>query len=183
MTATATATATLDALDRLAGAVHATAGALRDAPASAATIRPRVRTALVAGTPTRVDVAAGRHAFTIDEPASLGGDDAGANPVEHLLAALGACQVISYQVWAAKLGLTLDSVTVELTGDLDLRGFFGVDDSVRPGFASIQVDARITGPESQDAYRELTALVEQHCPVLDALTVGVPVSSAVTYGA
>ncbi len=177
-----TATTTLDALDRLAGVVHATTTALADAPASAATIRPRVRTSLVAGTPTRVDVTAGRHRFAIDEPASLGGDDTGANPVEHLLAALGACQVIAYQVWAAKLGLTLDGVTVDLSGDLDVRGFFGVDDQVRPGFSSIHVDAHLTGPETEAAYRELTALVERHCPVLDVLTVGVPVTAAVTHG-
>ena len=176
-------TTTLDALDRLAGVVHATTNALQDAPASAATIRPRVRTSLVAGTPTRVDVQAGRHGFAIDEPATLGGDDTGANPVEHLLAALGACQVISYQVWAAKLGLALDGITVDLTGDLDVRGFFGVDEQVRPGFNTIHVDAHLTGPETPEAYRELTALVERHCPVLDVLTVGVQVTSNVTYDA
>lgn len=176
-----TATTTLDALDRLAGVVHATTSALQDAPASAATIRPRVRTSLVAGTPTRVDVTAGRHGFAIDEPATLGGDDTGANPVEHLLAALGACQVISYQVWAAKLGLTLDGITVDLTGDLDVRGFFGVDEQVRPGFTTIHVDAHLTGPETADAYRELTALVDRHCPVLDVLTAGVQVTSTVTH--
>ena len=86
-------------------------------------LTPRVRAQLVTG--TQVHVTAGSHEFTIDEPAGLGGTDLGANPVEHLLAALGACQVITFQVWAGTLGLRLDSVDVQLSGHLDLRGFFG----------------------------------------------------------
>lgn len=178
MTATLTTTS---ALDRLAGALQANADALATAPASAATIRPRVRTSLISGTPTGVHAGAGRHTFTIDEPATLGGDDAGANPVEHLLAALGSCQVISYQVWAAKLGIAVDSIDIDVTGDLDVRGFFGLDETVRPGFNTVHVEARITGPEPLERYEELTRIVERHCPVLDVLTAGVPVTSQVTY--
>lgn len=178
MTATIT---TSIALERLAGAVQANVDALASAPPEAATIRPRVRTSLIKGTPTGVHVSTGPHEFTIDEPTSLGGDDTGANPVEHLLASLGACQVISYQVWAAKLGIAIDNVEVDITGDLDVRGFFGLDHDIRPGFNTIQVEARITGPEHRERYEELTDLVERHCPVLDIITVGVPVTSKVTY--
>ncbi len=174
---------TTAALDRLAGAIQANTDALASAPASAATIRPSVRTSLVQGTTTRVSAGAGSHTFTIDEPASLGGDDAGANPVEHLLAALGSCQVISYQVWAAKLGIAVDSIDIDVTGDLDVRGFFGLDESVRPGFNSVQVAAHIAGPETRERYEELTKVVERYCPVLDVLTAGVPVTSKVTYAA
>lgn len=172
---------TTTALQRLAGAVQANADALASAPASAATIRPRVRSSLIAGTPTGVHSSAGRHAFTIDEPPTLGGDDTGANPVEHLLAALGSCQVISYQVWAAKLGLAVDSIDVDVTGALDVRGFFGLDETVRPGFTTLHVEAHITGPEPRERYEELTRVVERYCPVLDVVTVGVPVTSQVNY--
>ena len=168
-------------LDRLAGVLQASAAALADAPAAAATISPRVRTRLIDGTPTGVRVRAGEHAFTIDEPAALGGDNTGANPIEHLLAALGACQVISYQVWAAKLGLVIDDIDVQISGDLDVRGFFGIDPTVRPGFNAIRVEARIAGPESRERYEELTEAVERYCPVLDVLTAGVPVTSQVSY--
>ena len=99
-----------------------------------------------------------------------------------LLAALGACQVISYQVWAAKLGLVIDDIDVQISGDLDVRGFFGIDPSVRPGFNAIRVEARIAGPESRERYEELTEAVERYCPVLDVLTAGVPVTSQVSYG-
>lgn len=142
-------------------------------------ISPEVRTSLVVGTATQVSVHAGKHTFTIDEPADLGGADTGANPVEHLLAALGSCQVISYQVWADKLGLRLDEVDITVAGDLDLRGFFGLDADVRPGFNSIQVEVRLSGPELADRYAELVREVERHCPVLDNLSAPVPVTTTI----
>jgi uncharacterized OsmC-like protein len=138
-------------------------------------IRPEVRTTLVTGTATEVKVQASSHVFTIDEPASLGGTDKGANPVEHLLAALGACQVITYQVWADKLGVRLDEVDIALTGQIDLRGFFGLAEGVRPGFSSIEVAVQLSGPDSAERYEQLTQAVEEHCPVLDGLGNAVPV--------
>lgn len=142
-------------------------------------IQPEVRASLVRGTATEVSIRAGEHTFTVDEPAGLGGSDLGANPVEHLLAALGACQVITYQVWAEKLGLRLDGVDISLAGDLDLRGFFGLDD-VRPGFRGIEAQVQLTGPESDERYHELARVVEDHCPVLDNIAATVPVTATVT---
>ncbi|QDQ96927.1 OsmC family protein [Tomitella fengzijianii] len=141
-------------------------------------LRSEVRAAHVPGTATQVRITARDHAFTIDEPAGLGGDDKGANPVEHLLAALGSCQAITFQVWAQKLGVALDSVDIELGGDIDLRGFFGLDESVRPGFQGIDVRVSISGPESRERYEQLIATVEKHCPVLDNLAHGVPVTTS-----
>lgn len=164
----------------LGGLVNATAAAIAENPA-AGVIRPAAETALIPGTATEVTVRAGEHGFTIDEPAILGGTNLGANPVEHLLASLGACQVITYQVWAAKLGIAVDSVEVDLNGEIDVRGFFGVDEDVRPGFQSINVTVRIEGPESIERYEELTEIVEAHCPVLDVLTNSVPVNAEYTY--
>jgi len=85
---------------------------------------------------TEVDIKTGAHSFTVDEPPALGGADAAANPVQYALASLGSCQAITYRFWAAQLGVELDSITVRVEGDLDLRGFFGVDDRVRPGWSS-----------------------------------------------
>jgi hypothetical protein len=72
--------------------------------------------------------------LTVDEPPTLGGSDAGPNPVELVLAALATCQEITYRAYATALGIPLESVSVKLDGALDLRGFFAVSDDVRPGF-------------------------------------------------
>lgn len=149
-------------------------------PAASTQLQSAVRASLRPGTATEVAISARDHSFTIDEPADLGGADRGANPVEHLLAALASCTVITYTVWAEKLGLTLDGVDVAVDGNIDLRGFLGLDDTVRPGFQEINLAVRLTGPDSAEDYRRLEETVATHCPVGDNLTAGVPVHSRVT---
>ncbi len=125
---------------------------------------------------TEVDIKTGAHTFKVDEPAALGGSDVAANPVQYALASLGSCQAITYRFWAAQLGIEVDSLTVRVSGDLDLRGFFGTDDSVRPGFTAVRVEVAVTGPETKERYAELAAAVDEHCPVLDLFRNPVPVS-------
>jgi putative redox protein len=129
---------------------------------------------------TEVDIRTGTHTFKVDEPAALGGADAAANPVQYALASLGSCQAITYRFWAEQLGIPFDSLTVRLEGDLDIRGFFGFDDTVRPGFTAIRVDVRVSGPESAERYAELAAAVDAHCPVLDLFTNSVPVTRTIS---
>ncbi|GAY10577.1 OsmC family protein [Pseudonocardia sp. N23] len=128
------------------------------------------------GSGTRTDIRIGRHHVVIDEPAGLAGDDAAPSPVEFALAGLLACQVVTYRVWAAKLGIPLDDVSVDVEGDLDRRGFFGVGDSVRAGFTDVRVVVTLSGPAEQERYQELAAVVDEHCPVLDTFRSPVPVT-------
>ena len=125
---------------------------------------------------TEVDIRTGAHTFKVDEPTSLGGTDLAANPVQYALASLGSCQAITYRVWAAQLGIELDTVTVRVEGDLDLRGFFGLDDTIRPGFTAVRLHVSVTGPETGERYDELARAVDKHCPVLDLFTNAVPVT-------
>jgi uncharacterized OsmC-like protein len=127
---------------------------------------------------TEVDIKTGAHTFKVDEPPALGGENVAANPVQYALASLGSCQAITYRFWAAQLGIELDSLTVRVEGDLDIRGFFGFDDGVRPGFSAVRVEVSLTGPETADRYAELAAAVDEHCPVLDLFQNPVPVSRA-----
>lgn len=160
----------------LAQTVEGFTSALTASP-EAGTITPRVTTQHESGTATTVKVQAGPHNFVIDEPETLGGANTGANPVEHLLASLATCQVITYQVWAAKLGIAIETIEVDAQGDLDVRGFFGVDDSVPAGFSTISTTVRLTGPETTERYAELSAAVESHCPVGDTLTRSIPITT------
>tara|TARA_Y100001934_G_C12173795_1_gene688006 strand:+ start:85 stop:588 length:504 start_codon:yes stop_codon:yes gene_type:complete len=123
----------------------------------------------------RSDINIRDHELVIDEPEQLGGGDAGPNPVEVVLAALGSCQEITYKVYAAAMGIKLRGVSVSLAGDIDLRGLFGVDDSVRAGFQSIRGEVDIDADASPEKLARLKAAVDAHCPVLDMLQNGVPV--------
>jgi uncharacterized OsmC-like protein len=50
------------------------------------------------GTELRTDVTANGYALVADEPASLGGTDAGPTPYDYLLAALGSCTAITVRI-------------------------------------------------------------------------------------
>jgi putative redox protein len=125
--------------------------------------------------PTEVALRARGHEITVDEPPVLGGSDRGANPVEHALIALASCQAISYRFWAAKLDIELEGVDVVTEGDLDLRGFLGLDDGVRAGFTGVRIKVTPVGPESPERYQELADAVDAHCPVLDLFSHETPI--------
>ena len=134
----------------------------------------RSESALQQGLQSRV--AMRDHEMIVDEPEALGGTDTGPNPVELVLAALGTCQEITYRAYATALGIPLDTVSVTLDGDIDLRGFLGVDESVRPGYQGIKGTVRITSSADEATLQKLRDAVNAHCPVLDILTKPVPVN-------
>lgn len=60
-------------------------------------------------------VAAGRHRMLADEPASLGGDDAGPTPYDYLMASLGACTAMTLRLYAERKQWPLERTTVHLS--------------------------------------------------------------------
>ena len=91
------------------------------------------------------------------------------------MAALATCQEITYKAFATALGIKIDSVSVELNGTLDLQGFLALNKDIRPGFQSITGNVDIKSSSPQAEIDKLIAVVNEHCPVLDILTKGVPV--------
>lgn len=89
-----------------------------------------------------------------DEPEELLGRNQAPNPQELLMAAVNACMTVGYVAGAALHGIELEKLEIETTGQLDLRGFLGLDDSVPPGYEQIDYVVRIAGngtPEQFEA--------------------------------
>jgi len=108
-----------------------------------------------------------------DEPAILAGNDEGANPVEHLLHALASCLTTSMVAHAAVRGIEIDELESELEGDIDLRGFLGLDLSVPKGYTEIRAKFRVKArPEDLDRIRELA----RFSPVFNTITRGAKVA-------
>lgn len=111
-----------------------------------------------------------------DEPALLAGNDAGANPVEHLLHALASCLTTSMVAHAAVRGIRIDEVESTLEGDIDLRGFLGLSDSVPKGYTDIRIGFRVKAdPKDMDRIRELV----KFSPVFNTLVQGTRVEVSV----
>ena len=91
----------------------------------------------------------------VDEPLELLGENTAPNPQEMLMAALNACITVGYVVGAAVRGITLDSLEIETAGELDLRGFLGIDDTVPAGYETIRYTVRMKGNGTPEQFDEI----------------------------
>ncbi|HEX6711935.1 MAG TPA: OsmC family protein [Thermoleophilaceae bacterium] len=123
-------------------------------------------------------------AFEVDagEPAILLGADEGPNPAEYLLHALAACLTTAIVYVAAARKVELTSVESTLTGDMDVQGTLGLDDSHRNGFTRIGVSFRVTGNAPKEKLREVVERAKARSAVYDMVTHGVPVAVEVAAG-
>jgi uncharacterized OsmC-like protein len=100
----------------------------------------------------------------IDEPYELGGTNQFANPQEYLLAALNACMIVGYSAVCALQGIKLDELSIETEGDIDLRGFLGIDTTVRPGYESLRYTVRIKGDATPEQFEKVHEVVKATSP-------------------
>jgi uncharacterized OsmC-like protein len=119
-------------------------------------------------------------AFVIegDEPSVLLGNDRGPNAVESVLQALASCLMVGFSYNAAAQGITVNSIEFDLEGELNLHGFLGLSDDIRPGYEGIKLVYRTDCDASPEKVAELWAHVQKTSPVLDILRN--PVSVTIT---
>src|SRR4030095_14401032 len=99
-----------------------------------------------------------------DEPLELLGQNTAPNPQELLMAAFNACIMVGYVANAAVMGVTLDKVEIETDGELNLRGFLGIDANVKPGYDSIRCKVRLTGNGTRQTYQAIHEQVLKTSP-------------------
>ena len=104
--------------------------------------------------------------FTIaaDEPTELLGGSTAPNPQELLMAALNACMTVGYVALSTIQGIELESLEIETDGDVDLRGFLGLDDSVPVGNPEIRYTVRIKGNGTPEQFEEIHQMVQATSP-------------------
>jgi uncharacterized OsmC-like protein len=100
----------------------------------------------------------------IDEPRELGGTNRFANPQEHLIAALNACMTVGYVAQCAVRGIILESLEIETDGEIDLRGFLGIDPAVLRGFENLSYVVRIKGSGTKEEFAEIHEAVMATSP-------------------
>jgi len=107
-----------------------------------------------------------------DEPPILAGNDEGANPVEHLLHALASCVTTSLVAHAAVKGIHIEELEAAVEGDIDLRGFLGLDPKVPKGYTNIRMTYTVKTDENN--LRKLKTLAK-FSPVYNTLIHGTQV--------
>lgn len=90
-----------------------------------------------------------------DEPVDLLGTDTAPNPQELLMSAVNACMMVGYVAQAALRGIRLERCMIETEGELDLRGFLGLDENIPAGYRRIDFAVTLEGDGTPDQYREI----------------------------
>ncbi len=108
------------------------------------------------------------HLVKSDYGEAAGGENQAPNPIELLLAAFAACIEAAFYEFAVHEGLTVNSLSIDVEGTLDLRGLFMIGD-VSPGFQELRYVFNIDSPDDMEKITALAEKVISHCPVVDSL--------------
>jgi uncharacterized OsmC-like protein len=112
----------------------------------------------------------GQFKLKSDEPTALLGSDTGVSPGEYVLQALAGCYMVTIAANAAVRDIVLEDVRLELEADFDLRGFLGIDTSIRSGSQGIRVNVAIDSPNAtSEQLKDLVHAVEKRSPIRDTL--------------
>ncbi len=107
--------------------------------------------------------------FLLDEPAMLGGNDKGMNPIEALLNSLGACKAIVARSFAQAQGIRFTGLRIELEGTLDPDGFMGMNPQAKIGLSEIHAKYIFNSDEPIEKLEAFAKFMEKTCPVMDTI--------------
>lgn len=110
----------------------------------------------------------GRAIYEAELHEGAGGPGAAACSGDLLLGALAACSQLTAQAIAENFGIDPD-ISVEASGDLDLRGTMGVTDEVPVGFKDIRLDVTVDGELDEETQAALQQYTEKYCVVYQTL--------------
>jgi putative redox protein len=110
------------------------------------------------------------HSFVTDEPAALGGEDAGPDPYTLLLGALGSCISMTITLYARRKGWPVERVTVRLRQNRVHAKDCAECTRTEDGFVHrIERAVRIEGDLTEEQLARLQEIAHK-CPVHRTLT-------------
>jgi uncharacterized OsmC-like protein len=102
-----------------------------------------------------------------DLPAVLGGGDAASTPSVLARAALGSCMAMMYVLRAARHGVELTSVTVQIETDSEIAGMLVCGTPSPAGFREIRCHVEVESPADEASVRRILDEADSLSPVLD----------------
>jgi uncharacterized OsmC-like protein len=122
------------------------------------------RVELAYGFACNVDL--GDRSLRVDLPRDEGGSGSGPHPGQLMRASLSACLVMGYRTWAARLGIALEDVGLELSCEYDERGQLGIDDTLRVGWRRIHWTATLLSTASETELERVVQTAHRYSPML-----------------
>jgi uncharacterized OsmC-like protein len=116
----------------------------------------------------------------VDLPVDEGGTDSGPTPGDLMRASLGACMAMSYRSWAARLGVDLRAVEVDVTCEFDARGQLGIAEDVAIGWERLLLEVRIVSAAPPSDVRRVVEVADRLSPMLANLSPDIARAHALT---
>jgi uncharacterized OsmC-like protein len=112
------------------------------------------------------DIEDGRWRLTADMPTSVGGSGLAPTPGVLVRGALSSCLAICYKLWAAKLGVPIAAIEVEVHADYDDGALFGVGEAP-PGYLEVRYAVTIESDAPEADVQRVLDEGDAHSPILD----------------
>ena len=117
----------------------------------------------------RQEIVAGKHHLIADEPMSAGGGDAGPDPYDYLLAALGVCTSMTVGFYARRKQLPLENIKISLWHSR-IHARDCEECETKEGMLDrIDVEVELTGSLTAEQHAKLMEIAAK-CPVHRTLT-------------
>ena len=104
------------------------------------------------------------HHWFADEPTSMGGQNTGPDPYEHLLAALGTCTAMTIRMYASHKKLPLEHVEVSLSHERNYIDDCSTSDNENSKMEALIRKVQLIGPLSDEQKTRLLQIADR-CPV------------------
>lgn len=117
----------------------------------------------------RQEVVVDQHHLVADEPISAGGGDAGPDPYDYLLTALGVCTSMTVGLYARRKQIPLENITVSLRHSRIYARDCEECETKDGMLDRIDVEVELTGALSAEQHAKLMEIAGK-CPVHRTLT-------------
>jgi uncharacterized OsmC-like protein len=114
--------------------------------------------------------------MVFDFPPEFSGEGKGPTVCEVCMSSLGACITQTIVAHATARGINIDSINVDIEGNIDLQGFTALSTNTRPGAQGFRLNVNIkSSSASKEQISELYDLGKKFSPAFDTLTNGTSV--------
>lgn len=97
------------------------------------------------------------------------------SPIEYILAGYAGCINAVGVIVAKELNIDLESLKVEISGDINTDKYLGIETKERAGFNKIDVIVKPKADVSDEKLQNWLNTVESRCPVYDNLINSTPI--------